>query len=440
MSPILPLPPAARPHRNGADVASDRRSIGFLLIFALANAGCVIGFLPLLTLLLPVKIHTIAGDEPLGLFTATVVAGAIAASVANIAFGWLSDRSVARGGGRRRGLAGGVAATAISYAALAGAISPLAIVLAIVFFQIAVNAVLAPLMAIMADEIPDAQKGVAGGLLSVANPVASAISAILVSMSALPEASRFAILSLAVAMCVTPLLLTRPRPTTAPSEGRADAVMLDRDIVVAWGARLLVQISGSVLSLYLLYYFESLSLAVPPLDLAPRVSHLLTIAFIMPLPIAILFGRLSDRTGRRKPFLLAAASVAALGLLGMALAGDWTTGAAGFCLYAVGSSVFLALHATFAMQLLPDPLHRGRDLGLFNLTNTLPALLGPLLTWQLATPRDFDAVMLTLAGLTLCGGLAILAVGGRSYPPRRGGRRHLSSLPTTPPRDYGYES
>lgn len=437
MSPIPPLPPAARPRRNGAEVAPDRRSIGFLLIFALANAGGVIGFLPLFTLLLPVKIHTIAGDEPLGLFTATVIAGAIAASVSNIVFGWLSDRSVARGGGRRRWLGGGVVATATSYAALAGAISPLAIVLAIVFFQIAVNALLAPLLAIMADEIPDSQKGVAGGLLSLANPIASAISAILVSMSALPEASRFAVLCLAIALCVTPLLLTRARPTTVSSEGRVGAAaMLDRDIVIAWGARLLVQIGGIVLSLYLLYYFESLSPAVPPLDLASRVGHLLTISFILPLPIAILFGRLSDRTGRRKPFLLAAAAVAALGLLGMALAGGWATGAAGFCLYTVGSSVFLALHAAFAMQLLPDPHHRGRDLGLFNLTNTLPALLGPLLTWQLATPRDFDAVMLTLAGLTLCGGVAILAVRGRAYP----ARRREAAPATIPPGAYEYES
>ncbi|MGY4397160.1 MFS family permease [Sphingomonas sp. UYAg733] len=417
MPTLPPFPSAAGPHADGApdrsDAAPARRSIGFLLIYALANAGGVIGFLPLLTLLLPVKIEAIAGDGRIGLFTATVIAGAGAASASNILFGWLSDRSVARGGGRRRWLAGGIIATALSYAALAGAVSPLAIVLAIVFFQLAVNAMLAPLLAIMADEIPDSQKGVAGGLLSLANPVASAVSAILVSMSGLPEASRFAILSLAVALCISPLLLTRSRPIAAHGDGRAEVAMLRRDIAIAWGARLLVQIAGSALSLYLLYYFESLWPGQPPLDLVPRVGHLLTIAYIVPLPIAVLFGRLSDRTGRRKPFLLAAAALAALGLLGMALAQDWTAGAIGFGVYATGSSIFLALHAAFAMQLLPDPQHRGRDLGLFNLTNTLPALLGPLLTWLLATPRDFDAVMLTLAGLTLCGGLAILAVRGR---------------------------
>ena len=37
--------------------ADGNRSFGFLLLYAIANAGGVIGFLPLLTLLLPMKIE-----------------------------------------------------------------------------------------------------------------------------------------------------------------------------------------------------------------------------------------------------------------------------------------------------------------------------------------------------------------------------------------------
>jgi MFS family permease len=389
-----------------------RRSPAFLLICALAHVGGVIGYLPLLTLLLPVKIEGVAGDARIGLFTATIIAGALAASVSNILFGWLSDRAVARGGARRVVLAGGVVGLVLAYTLVALALSPIAIVLAVVSFQVAVNAVLAPLFAIMADEIPDSQKGVAGGLLPLANPLASALSALLVGIAFLDEASRLAIVVLAVAACVAPLLLTRAR-RIIPLAGQAPkAAMRRRDIVIAWIARLLVQVAGNALSLYLLYYFESLA-AGASANLPARVGRLLTIAFILPLPIALAVGRVSDLLGRRKPFLLAAAMVAASGLVGMALAEDWIGGAIGFCVYTTGSSVFVALHAAFAMQFLPDPQHRGRDLGFYNLTNTLPALLGPLLTWWLATPLYFDAVMLALAGLTLCGGVAMMAVRGR---------------------------
>jgi len=398
-----------RPFSPADKAVAELRSTRFLLVFALAYAGGVIGYLPLLTLLLPARIEAIAGEARIGLFTATVIAGAVAASLSNILFGWLSDRSVARGGGRRRWIAFGAAATPVAYAAIALAHAPLAIILAIVAFQCAINALLAPFMAIMADEIPDGQKGVAGGLLAFANPLASAMSTLLLSLPALGDDARLMLVPIAVAVCVAPILCLRAQRLAPQAVTRAQAALSRRDLAIAWVARLLIQISGAVLSLYLLYYFESLS-PLPPAELAPLVGQVLTGAFVVTLPVAVLAGRLSDRIGRRKPFLLASALLAALGLLGMAWSGGFAVAALCFGLFSVGSSTFLALHAIFSMQLLPDPRHRGRDLGLVNLTNTLPSLLGPLLAWTLATPHDFDAVMLVLAALALCGGLTVLAV------------------------------
>ena len=400
--PSLTLPPAA---------GEGRRSATFLLVLALAHAGGVIAYLPLLTLLLPVKVEAVAGPARIGVFTATVIAGALAASLSNIACGALSDRAVARGRGRRGGLAAGALAMALSYIGLALAASPAAIVAAVIAFQVAVNALIAPLFAIMADEVPDTQKGLSGGLLSLANPVASAVSAALVGLPVLGEGGCLALVVAASLSCVLPLLLTRAAPPVA--DPPSPAALRRRDLLVAWAARLLVQVAGNVLALYLLYYAESLTPGEPAPVVAVRVGQLLLAGYVAPLPIAVLLGRLSDRSGRRKPFLFAAAAAAALGLVAMAMARDWSAGALGFGLYATGSSVFLALHAAFAMQLLPSARHRGHDLGLLNLANTLPALVGPLLAWALASPHDFGALMLVLAALTLAGGTAILGVRGR---------------------------
>ncbi|WP_332908764.1 MFS transporter [Sphingomonas mollis] len=382
----------------------------FLGIVALAHAGGVIGYLPLLTMLLPIKAQAVAGDARLGVITAAVIGGAVAASLSNILFGWLSDRSVARGGGRRGWMAGGIVATALCYIAIAQAASSMALLLAIVAFQVAINAMLAPLFAIMADEIPDERRGVAGGLLALANPVASALSATLIGIGLLGEGARLAIIPLISAACVAPLLAIRGQRTAHTMAAPVAETRLERDLALAWIARLLVQIAGNVLFVYLFYYLISIAPAVPATDMASSAATLLTVAYIMPLPIALLAGRLSDRIGRRKPFLLGAAIVSAAGLTGMALADRFATAATAFMVYEVGSAVFLVLHAAFAMQLLPDPRHRGRDLGLLNLTNTLPGLLGPILTWLLATPQDFDAVMLLLAVLTLTGGVVMLGV------------------------------
>lgn len=387
-----------------------QRSLRFILLVALANAGGVIGFLPLLTLLLPVKIAEIAGDDRIAVFTATVIAGALAASISNVVFGWLSDRSVAHGRGRRKWIALGLAGLAGSFALLAWASTPLQIVAAIILFQIAVNAVLAPMFAVMADEVPDAQKGLASGLIALGSPLAAAVAALIVAFGVSAEPWQLAFVFMAALICILPVLFVPSRPAVIAAPAPAEALLLGRDLAVAWTARLLVQVAGNALSLYLVYYFASIDPETPALKNMGRLGQLMTVAYLLPLPVAVLAGRWSDRIGRRKPFLFSFAALAAFGLAGLALARDWNVAAIAFAFYAMGTSVFLSLHSGFAMQLLPDPHRRGRDLGLINLTNTLPALLGPLLTWALATPHDFGAVMLTLAGLTLLGGLLVLAI------------------------------
>lgn len=383
-----------------------------LAAYALANTGGVLAYLPLLTLMLPGKVARIAGGARIDVLTACVIAGALVASGANILFGWWSDRSVARGRSRRGWLVGGTIATVLSYAAVGAAATANELIVAVMLFQLAVNAMLAPLFALMAEEIPDAQKGVAGGLLALAAPVAAGASAALVALPALGEGGRLAAVAGLAALCVLPLLSLAPRRPEDVAAGTAPTHRR-RDLLIAWSARLLVQVAGSALSLYLIYYFETVVRGVPSEVLAARVGGLLTLAYALPLPVAVAIGRWSDRTGRRRPFLAATAAIAALGLVAMAVAQGWMVAAAGFVVYTVGSATFLAIHSGYAMQLLPSAAHRGRDLGLLNLANTLPSLVGPALTWWLATPEDFDAVILTVAALTLAGGVTMMGVGAR---------------------------
>lgn len=380
-----------------------------LAAFSLAHAGAVIGYLPFLSLLLPLKIDRLAGEARIGWLTVAVVLGAVVASGANILFGWLSDRHYARGGRRRAWIAGGLVALAISYAGIALAARPASLIVAVLAFQLAVNAVLAPMMAIMADEIPDDQRGLAGGLLAIGQPAAGAVSALLVADPYGTDVARLASIVGITIAAVLPLLAIR-RPAVPVAAALRETAPAHR-LWVASLSRLLVQLAGGALSLYLLYYFQSIAEAIPPATLAARVGTLLTISYILPLPIAVFAGRLSDQAARRTPFLVGAAIAATLGLLAMATLSDPLGAAIGFLVYSVAAAVFLALHQAFAVRLLPDPRHRGRDLGLINLSNTVPSLLGPLLTWALAAPGDFTVLLLVLAGLTLAGGVLILPLG-----------------------------
>lgn len=402
---------AARPD-GGTAVAVERRSAGFLLLYALANAGGVLAYLPLLTLLLPVKVEAMAGDSRLGLLTVTTLVGAVSASLFNIVFGLLSDRSFARRGSRRPWVWAGIAATILSYAAILLAATPIQLVAAIALYQGVLNMMLAPLYAMMADEVPDAQKGVAGGLLAVASPAAS-IAGALIAGSGLGEGGRFVVIGIAVAAMIGPLLAApwRPRAVAAPAGGAPVPPMAGRDLARIWAARLCIQTAGNVMSTYLLFYFEGLARGTAPIRLAGIVGHVAGFAVLLSVPLAIAAGRASDRIGRRKPFLVGAALAAGAGLALLTAASAWSLAILGYALFACGNAVFLGLHSAYAMQNLPSAAHRGRDLGILNLTNTLPALIAPALTWLLATTASFRPVLMVMVALAfgaaaLIGGIA----------------------------------
>lgn len=390
-----------------------RSRIALPLLGAVAYGGGVVAYMPFLTLLLPLRVEQLARADRIGVLATILIAGAVTASVSAVLFGWLSDRSLERGGGRRRWIAFGLLATFLSYAAVAVAPTSATLLLAVMAFQLALNAVLAPLVALLAEETADDQKGVMSGLLAGAPPFAAAVGAALMVSPASDLGVRLTLIAALCTLCVAPLLLTPSRHVEQTVDDAAAAAPR-QDLVIAWVSRLLVQVAGSVLFAFLLYFMESVASPAARASVPARVGELLVVAHVAPLPVAVMIGRWSDRVGRRKPFLVATAALAAAGLAVMGCSTGWVGAVVGFCLFAIGWNVFLPLQIGFVMQLLPNARRRGRDLGLINISNTLPVLIGPALTWWLAGQRGFGGLMFTLAALSLAGGLAMLAVKGRS--------------------------
>jgi hypothetical protein len=87
-------------------------------------------------------------------------------------------------------------------------------------------------------------------------------------------------------------------------------------------------------------------------------------------------------------------------MIGMAMATGMDAAKASYLLFGV------ATHGVSVAAFGPDAAHpaargsRGRDLGIFNLTNTVPSLIMPWLTISLVPGFGFDALFLLLAGLS----------------------------------------
>ncbi|MDG2535990.1 MFS transporter [Sphingomonas sp. HITSZ_GF] len=388
---------------------------GFILLYALAYAGMFVSFMPFVMVLLPLKAAQAGGAHAVQLLSAGALGGAAVASVANIVFGALSDRTRRERGTRRPWITIGLGVLCASYGLLLVSADPVSLLVAVAAIQIGINMMFAPVAAVMADEIPDAQKGMVAGLTGIAHPI-GAMSAVLVTLPGLgSDAVRYGLLCLLFAALILPFLLLGREGAALPPPPPAPQRELRRfDFLLAWTSRILFQVAGNGLSTYGFYYFLAVldreDISKTSVEASPIVATM-TGSTIVAVLLTILAGKLSDRIMRRKPFLAAGAVGMAAGLSVMGFAKSWGVAAIGHAMALSGLSVFLAIHSAIAMQLLPNPEHRGRDLGVLNLTNTLPAMVAPLLALALAPEKTGYLVwLLILAGGTLAGGAVALCI------------------------------
>jgi MFS family permease len=364
-----------------------------LIAYALAWAGGSVAYTPFLTLLLPLRFTELAGGNDVLWLGLSTTVGALAASVGNILWGHVSDRT-----GLRLPLSLlGLLFIALSSVAIARSMAPLALVCSVAVWQLGINLFLAPLAAYAADTVPNSKKGALGGLLAL-GPGIAALSTVAISLAPPTLGLQLTLILTFVLICSAPLFaidrVASPPPAEAPADGAFRQGGTRKALLQLWVARLAVQVAEGILFVFLFYYLRSLSDgSLPP----ERFAFINVVAQFSALPIALLAGRRSDRTGRRRGPLLLLVLLLMTGLVAMSTAPTWTTAALGYVLFVVGSTSFLALHSAFAMQQLREARHYGRDLGLFNLTNTLPALVSPMIAALVIGRVGYDVLLLGLA-------------------------------------------
>ena len=372
-----------------------RQSLRFLWLYALAVAGGAVSYVPFLTLLLPLRAQEMAGDGAIDLLAYIAFAGAISASLANIAFGWVSDRT----GRRRPWIIAGLALSCALLVSVPIAQATVPLIALIVAWQLGLNMMLGPLAAWAGDVVPDEQKGLLGGLLSFA-PALGAASGALITIPGLASADErlWLVAGLVTAMVLPVLLFGKPHEVPMLMTGEQGAAAgphrFKRSAVSRmWLARLLVQIAEAALFAYLLIWFTGIEPDFTDNDTA----RIFALVLVLSVPAALLAGRWSDKHDRPILPLALGAGIGAVGLVLMALSTGLRGAIAGYVVFGLSTSVFLALHSSQTLRVLPRPATRGRDLGLFNLTNTVPSLIMPWLTLGLVPIFGFSGLFFVLA-------------------------------------------
>ena len=357
---------------------------GFQFALSLANTVIWLSILPISTILLPLQIAALDAAHRFSNLSIATAIGVLAALMTNPIAGALSDRTTSRLGRRRPWLIGGTILSAVTLALMANAASFVTLVVWWAIFHVAANALLAALSAVIPDQVPVRQRATVSSFVSLSLPLGAVLGAVLVTKVVTSTQFAYYIfigLLLIVMMLFVVVLRDKPLSKEASSRFNLRAFLAGfwvnparyPDFGWAWITRFIVYLSYYIALGYLLYFLQD---AVHYQKAAQGVTTFQIILTGTLLIASITSGILSDRFQQRKIFVMGASFVLALAFLILAFFQIWPAVELAAAVLGIGFGAYLGVDIALITQVLPSANARGKDLGMINIANAFPQVVG----------------------------------------------------------------
>jgi MFS family permease len=387
----------------------------FIALFTLANLGLFTGMFGVASLLLPRQIELVS---PHGKEAALALAsglGALAALLANPLVGALSDRTTSRFGRRHLWILGGVVIGALALTLLGGQTSLAGVLMLWCVAMAALNGMLAALTAEVPDHVPVQQRAVTSAFMGLMPATGSIIGVVVVVFVFTELSAGYAALAAIAVLLTLPFVLTTrdavlPRAALAPFRWREFLAgfwispRLHPDFAWAWITRFLMQLGSAMFTLYLLFFLRDrihYEQVFPGARSEEGVFILTLIYTGCGLITATTVGFLSDRSGRRKIFVIVSSIIQGAGMLMLAFWQSWAGVECATAVVALGYGAYIAVDQAMITQVLPAAGNRGKDLGVINFAIAGPYALAPVFAAPLVTQLGGYPVLFAVAGTIL---------------------------------------
>ncbi len=288
--------------------------------------------------------------------------------------------------------------------------------------QLFFNALLAAMVAVLPDQVPSVQRGLVSGVLGVCLPIASVCGTFLVKLFTGNMLAMFlapcAIGGLFILLFAVRLkdrrLASAEKPAWSLREFASTFYVNPRkspDFAWAFASRFMFVLAYAFLVTYQAYYLLD-KIGTAKADV-PQQIFLGTLAqSAVVVAASLIGGKASDRTGRRKIFVLIASIVYGLALFVVAVATDFNGFLVGMAIGGLGFGVYVAVDLALVVDVLHDKGNAAKDLGVFNIAGALPFPIAPAIAPAiLAVGSGSYGVLYMVAGLCgIIGAVAILPV------------------------------
>ncbi len=392
---------------------------GFVAAYMAAQVGAYIAFIPLLTILLPLKAAAIDPAGRAEVLSQAALWGAMTAGLAGVVAGMIGDRTRHWPGGRSLWVIGGLIGTVFSYALIHRAMTAPSLIAAIVALQVSLNFMLNPLAAALPERVPAHQRGMVAGFTGLAYPLSNLFGAVVIGLWLTAETDRIlAVVAMTAAMILPFISGTIRAPSLSGVRATRSVsfrALTDRDFLLAFASRLLVQTAVAMNVIYLLFFLDqesNVARVLPQVRIEVVAGGLLVVSTGLAVVAGLVGGRLSDRIGHRRRIVFAGAGLLAAGTLLMAAFPQWPGPVVAQAIFGIGVGLYGITEAVLAAEVLPSAKDAGRDLGLMNVASTAAQMLAPSLALVALTRfgGDLQVVYSAGAALAILGGSFVLAL------------------------------
>ena len=391
-------------------------------LLSLANLGLWIGYFAPLQVLLPNQMQDIDDARKTTYLGIATAFGALVAVVAGPIAGALSDATGSRYGRRRPWIAGGALLGFAGLALLSGQHTLIGVTLGWCVAQAGLNALQAGITALVPDRVPVRQRGVVSGWIGLTQSVGVVIGVLAVTALVTGTISGYVFIGTIVVLTVVPLLLRGPDPRVPREElARFSARSLlgsfrfsprqNPDFAWAWATRFLVQLGNALATLYLLYFLRDkvhYAQHFPGRKAEDGLLVLILVYTVTTVLTVVVGGAYSDRSGRRKPSVIVSGYVMAGAAILLALWPTWNGALIAAAVLGLGFGVYLSVDQALITQVLPTAQDRAKDLGIINIANSAPQVLGPALAAPIVTYLGgYSTLYIAVALVTIAGSVLV---------------------------------
>ena len=385
----MTIPPSALTATTPTDADGTQpalpRQRPLLWTMFLANFGIAIMWGSIGSIFLAVQLQTYNPDNKVGSLALAIGIGAFGAMVSAPIAGTLSDRTRTRIGGRAPWMIGGLVVAIAATVFMAFSTSTVPLIVGFVAMQVGTSFVAAPLIAHVPDRVPAARRGVFSSVNGLGTIVGSIVGQTIGAAFSGSIPVGYLVVAVFFAIVITIFLIVNARQSNL-GEPREPYALIDflrtfwvnpikhPDFFWAFTGRLLIITGYYLVSSFGLYILQDyIGLGAGAARQVPVVGVFVLVGIVISTIIA---GPLSDKIGRRKVFIFIASAVLAVSILTPFV---WPTlgGIYAFAfLSGFGFGAYQAVDYALVTQVLPSQQSAGRDLGIINISATLPQTFG----------------------------------------------------------------